>query len=333
MKLFSWLALVIVFTLIILVCLSVGTVKTKFLEVILAIFDRSSRYRNIVWNLRLPRVLMALVAGASLATAGASFQGLLRNPLVDPYLLGVSSGASFGAVLSIYLATVSSFQYLYRLPLLSFVFAMFASLSAMFLARRNGTIPIVELVLSGVMVSVLFSSATITLLMLFRRNITHAYVWLFGSLSGVGWEDLISPSVSFAIFFFVAMGLSSQLNAMAIGEIEAKMSGVNIELVKVIVYVLGSFATASVVSNTGVIGFVGLITPHMARRVFGNDHRVLFVSSAIIGSIFLCVCDAIARTIVSPTEMPIGVITAFVGVPVMLVLLKKGEQNDRNITE
>ncbi len=327
MKLFIWLASAILFVSIVLLCLSVGSVRIEFFDIVSSLFDPNSRYRPIIWNLRLPRVLMALVAGASLASVGAAFQGLLRNPLVDPYLLGVSSGASFGAVLSIYLATMSNFQFLYRLPVLSFAFAMLASLIAILLARRNGVIPIVELVLSGVMVSVLFSSAMITLLMLFKRNITHAYIWLFGSLSGVGWKDLASPAISFAIFLFATLGLSQQLNAMAIGEIEARISGVNTELVKIIVYVLGSFAAASVVSNTGVIGFVGLITPHMARRIFGSDHKTLLVSSAIIGSIFLCVCDTIARTIVSPTEMPIGVITAFVGVPVMLVLLRKGGKN------
>lgn len=327
MRVFKWLALFVFFVALVLLCLSVGSIKTSVSDTIRALFDLGSKYRNIIWTLRLPRVLMGLIAGASLATVGAAFQGLLRNPLVDPYLLGVSSGASFGAVLSLYLATVSGFEFLYRLPTLSFVFAIVASFLAIVLAKRNGTIPIVELVLSGVMISVLFSSATITLLMFLKRNITHAYIWLFGSLSGMNWEDLTLPFASFTIFFVVAVGLSEQLNAMAIGEIEARVSGVNTELVKVTVYVLGSFAAASVVSKTGVIGFVGMITPHMARRMFGSDHKVLLISSAIIGAILLCVCDAIARVVVSPSEMPIGVITAFVGVPVMLVLLKKGEKH------
>jgi len=324
-KRFRWLALVSLFVVLVLLCLSLGSVKVSFVETIRVLIDPASKYRPILWNLRLPRVLMGLIAGASLSSVGAAFQGLLRNPLVDPYLLGVSSGASFGAVLSIYLATVSSFEILYKLPALSFAFAMFASLTAIVLAKKNGTIPIVELILSGVMISVLFNSATITLLMFLRRNITHAYVWLFGSLSGVSWDDLPGPLASFVIFFIVSLGLSYQLNAMAIGELHAKISGVNTELVKLIVYSLGSLATASVVSKTGVIGFVGMITPHMARRLFGTDHRVLLVSSALIGASFLAVCDALARVVVSPSEMPIGVVTAFVGVPVMLVLIKKGE--------
>lgn len=325
MKRFRWLALVSLFTVLFIVCLSLGSVKVSFVETIRALIDPASKYRPIVWNLRLPRVFMGLLAGASLASVGAAFQGLLRNPLVDPYLLGVSSGASFGAVLSIYLATASGFEILYKLPALSFAFAMVASLTAIVLAKKNGTIPIVELILSGVMISVLFNSATITLLMLLRRNITHAYVWLFGSLSGVSWDDLPGPLVSFVIFFISSLGLSYQLNAMAMGEIHAKISGVNTELVKLIVYSLGSLAAASVVSKTGVIGFVGMITPHMARRLFGTDHRVLLVSSALIGASFLAVCDVLARVMVSPSEMPIGVVTAFVGAPVMLVLIKKGE--------
>ncbi|HBT38657.1 MAG: Transport system permease protein [Thermotoga sp. 50_1627] len=327
MKLGKWLALVAVFAVLVLLCLAVGSVEMNFADVLRALLGTTSKHRAIIWGLRLPRVLMGLIAGASLAAVGAAFQGLLRNPLVDPYLLGVSSGASFGAVLSIYLATVSGFQFLYRLPTLSFAFAMIASLVAIVLAKKDGTIPIVELVLSGVMVSVLFSSATITLLMLLRRNITHAYVWLFGSLSGVTWDDLLSPFTFFLIFFWTSLGLSQQLNAMAIGEVQAKISGVNTELVKLIIYSLGSLAAASVVSKTGVIGFVGLITPHMARKLFGSDHKVLLISSALMGAVLLCVCDAIARVIVSPSEMPIGVVTAFVGVPVMLVLLKKGESH------
>jgi iron complex transport system permease protein len=327
MKLGKWLALTATFVVLVLLCLSVGSVKVDFADVLRALFDQTSKHRSIVWGLRLPRVLMGLVAGASLAAVGAAFQGLLRNPLVDPYLLGVSSGASFGAVLSIYLATMSGYRILYRLPTFSFAFAMVASLTAIVLAKKNGTVPIVELILSGVMVSVLFSSATITLLMLIRRNITHAYVWLFGSLAGMTWDDLLSPFIFFLIFFLVSLGLSQQLNAMAIGEVQAKISGVNTEFVKLIIYSLGSLAAASVVSKTGVIGFVGLVTPHMARRLFGSDHKVLLISSALVGAILLCVCDAIARLMVSPSEMPIGVVTAFVGVPVMLVLLKKGENH------
>ncbi|MEJ5228896.1 MAG: iron ABC transporter permease [Pseudothermotoga sp.] len=311
----------------VIICAGFGGTKIPFTEVLRSIFTLKDEWLQIVWGIRLPRVIMSVIAGAGLAIVGGVFQGLLRNPLVDPYLLGVSSGASFGAVISLFLADLYGFSLLYKMPLISFGFAMLAAFMTVILARRNGTMPLTELILSGVLVSILFSSGTIMVLMLLRKNITHAYVWLFGTLSGIGWKDLPIPLISTLGFVMISVGLAQQLNAISLGESQAKISGVNVEFVKLLVYSIGSFTTATIVSVTGVIGFVGLITPHMARRLFGNDHRLLSISSAIVGGIFLCICDTIARSVVSPSELPIGVITAFVGAPVMFVLLKKGERN------
>ncbi|MGJ8454386.1 FecCD family ABC transporter permease [Pseudothermotoga sp. U03pept] len=311
----------------VIICSGFGGTKIPFTEVLRTIFTLKGERLQIIWNIRLPRVIMSVIAGAGLAIVGGVFQGLLRNPLVDPYLLGVSSGASFGAVVSLLLADVYGFSLLYRMPLISFGFAILAALMTVVLARRNGTMPLTELILSGVLVSILFSSGTIMVLMLLRKNITHAYVWLFGTLSGIEWKDLPTALISIVGFVMISVGLAQQLNAISLGETQAKISGVNVEFVKLLIYSVGSFTTATIVSVTGVIGFVGLITPHMARRLFGNDYRLLSISSAMVGGIFLCICDTIARTVVSPSELPIGVITAFVGAPLMFVLLKRGERN------
>jgi len=312
---------------IVIICSGFGGTKIPFTETLRTIFTFRGEWLQIIWSIRLPRVIMSVIAGAGLAIVGGVFQGLLRNPLVDPYLLGVSSGASFGAVVSLLLADIYSFSLLYKMPLISFGFAILAAFMTVILARRNGTMPLTELILSGVLVSILFSSGTVMVLMLLRKNITHAYVWLFGTLSGIDWKDLPIPLISIVGFVMISVGLAQQLNAISLGETQAKISGVNVEFVKLLVYSFGSFTTATIVSVTGVIGFVGLITPHMARRLFGNDYRLLSISSAIVGGIFLCICDTIARSVVSPSELPIGVITAFVGAPLMFVLLKKGERN------
>lgn len=308
----------------IILCAGFGGTKIPFTEVLKSIFLRKSNWQHIIWNIRLPRVIMSVITGAGLATVGSVFQGLLRNPLVDPYLLGVSSGASFGAVLSLLLIDVFGINLLHEMSMLSFGFAILAASMTVILGRRNGVTPITELILSGVLVSILFNSATIMIMMLLRKNITHVYVWLFGTLSGITWKDLPLPLLSVVGFVMVSTGLSQQLNAISLGENQAKISGVNVEFVKILIYSAGSFTTAMIVSVCGVIGFIGLITPHMARRLFGPDHRILIASSALTGGILLCICDTLARSLIRPSEIPIGVITAFVGAPVMFFLMKRG---------
>lgn len=327
MKKLRFLSVVLLLALTIIICVGFGGTKISFAEVIKSVFLRKGSWKDIIWNIRMPRVIMSVIAGAGLATVGSVFQGLLRNPLVDPYLLGVSSGASFGAVLSLLLIDAFGLNLLHRMSVLSFAFAILAAFMTLALSRRNGITPITELILSGVLVSILFSSATIMSMMLLRKNITHAYVWLFGTLSGIAWKDIPLPLFSVLGFTVICTGLAQQLNAISLGENQAKISGVNVEVVKILVYVLGSFATATIVSVCGVIGFVGLITPHMARRLFGSDHKTLTVTSALTGGVLLCVCDTLARSMVRPSEIPIGVITAFVGAPVMFLLMKRGAAN------
>ncbi|MFN3283996.1 MAG: FecCD family ABC transporter permease [Pseudothermotoga sp.] len=309
------------------ICVGFGGTKIPFAEVMKSIFLRKSSWKDIIWNIRLPRVIMSVIAGAGLATVGSVFQGLLRNPLIDPYLLGVSSGASFGTVLSLFLVDAFGLHLLHRMSLLSFSFSILAAFMTLVLSRRNGITPITELILSGVLVSILFSSATILVMMVLRKNITHAYVWLFGTLSGITWKEIPLPLLSIIGFTLICLGLAQQLNAISLGENQAKISGVNVEAVKILIYTLGSFATATIVSVCGVIGFVGLITPHMARRLFGSDHKVLTLTSSLMGGMLLCICDTFARSVIRPSEIPIGIITAFIGAPVMFVLMKRSDSS------
>ncbi|AEH51068.1 FecCD family ABC transporter permease [Pseudothermotoga thermarum] len=320
-------AAVLLFATIVL-CSMFGTVKMSFKDFSEAFFFRQGRWVKILWDVRLPRVVLSVVAGAGLAAVGGVLQGLLRNPLVDPYLLGVSSGASFGAVLSLLLASYYGYSIVLRLPIISFSFAVLASSLALILARRNGTTPTTDLILSGVLMSILFSSGTIVAILLVRKTFTNAHIWLYGTFSGVGWKDIPIPLISTAAFVLLSVGFSESLNAIALGETQAKISGVNVEFVKLLIYIIGSFTTASIVSVTGTIGFVGLITPHVVRRLFGSNHKILIPLSSIIGGIFLCICDTFARTILSPSELPIGVVTAFVGTPVMLFIMKRGASRE-----
>ncbi len=312
----------------IILCSMLGTVRIGPRDFAQAFFFREGRWVKVLWDVRLPRVIMSVIAGAGLAAVGGAFQGLLRNPLVDPYLLGVSSGASFGAVLSLLLANYYGYSIVLKLPLLSFFFAILASSMSIMLARRNGTLPLTDLILSGVLISVLFSSGTIVAILLVRKTFTNAHIWLYGTLSGIGWKNIPVPLLSVVGFVILGTGFSQNLNAIALGETQAKISGVNVELIKFAIYIAGSFTTAAIVSTTGTIGFVGLIIPHVVRRLFGSDHSVLIPLSSLVGGIFLAFSDTFARTIISPSELPIGVVTALIGAPVIFFIMKRSASRE-----
>jgi len=311
--------LLFIFTLII--NLSLGSVKIPLIEIFKSLFSDSQTH-FLIWNLRFPRILMGIISGAGLAVVGSVFQTIMKNPLVDPYLIGTSAGAGFGAVLAIYIA--ASFYKYFSITLFSFFFSFLASFLTILLARRKGIIPITHLILSGVLISTTFSSGTILLINFSRRNITNAYVWLFGSLSGITFNDLIIPSISVIAFFVFSLLKSKELDTIAIGEEEAKILGVEVEREKWIFYLFGAFVISTIVSKVGIIGFVGLIIPHAARILTGSKHKYSLIGSFLLGGVFLSFSDTIARTIVSPIEIPIGVITSFIGAPLMFVLLKRG---------
>ncbi len=281
----------------------------------------------IITQLRLPRILLGLGVGAALSVTGNSFQAMLKNPLADPYILGVSSGAAFGAILASVMAQLYDPNFIFYVWVMAFVFGLAAAAITYFVARRNGRLPTTELILSGVIVNLMFGAGVTFLIVYGWRDIQVTAFWLLGSLAGASWNAVLAVgiiSIAVTIFFTV---IGKYLNAMIAGEEEAMYLGVKVERLKMVIFVVGTLTTAIAVSTSGIIGFVGLIMPHMARRLFGADHRISMIASAVFGGAFLVVCDTIARTAFTPAEMPIGTITALVGAPIFIYILRRRTRN------
>jgi len=279
--------------------------------------------RQIVVELRAPRAALAVVVGGGLALAGAVFQALLRNPLAEPYILGISGGAATGAVLALALGLVASHSW--ALPAASFVGALLAIVLVLRVAlAADDRVDVRVLLLAGVVVGAFFGACISFILSVSdARTVRGAVLWMMGSLAGADWSTVGTVTLYTVPAAAVLAGLARPLNLMAIGEETAGYLGTNVEGVKRTAYVVASLLTAAGVAATGVIGFVGLIVPHGVRLVTGSDYRTLLPLSFLAGAVFLTLADVVARTILSPTEVPIGVITAFVGVPLFLVLLRR----------
>lgn len=279
---------------------------------------------NILWAIRLPRVLLAALVGAALAMAGAAFQGLLKNPLADPYTLGVSSGASLGAVATIYFGLTSSALGIFTLPLFGIVGAGIALIVVLTFARLvDRAMKMETLILTGIIVSSFLGAIISLMIALSGQEIRQIITWTMGSVSMRGW-----PYIKMVLPFLVVGGLliwlnRRELNAMLFGEERARYLGVNVKRSKWMILIGGSMLTGAAVAVSGTIAFVGLVVPHMTRMLFGTDHRHLLPLSLINGATLLVLCDLIARTIIAPTELPIGVITSFIGAPVFSYIFFK----------
>jgi iron complex transport system permease protein len=289
----------------------------------------SSNYDMIVLDIRLPRILLSIVVGASLAVAGTAFQALLRNPLADPYVLGASSGASLGAIATLivepYLALPMVLAALVT-PVGAFLGAAATIAVVYFLGRREGQIDSSTLLLAGI-VSASFLSAIIMFListLASRGDLRGMLFWLMGDLS-----VSLQPSLRWVlgIGFLVATGViyttATDLNLMLNGEKEAMHLGVDVRRVRIVVYLAASILTGLAVSVSGSIGYVGLLVPHVMRIIFGSDHRVLIPTSAFGGAIALVIADTLARTVVAPSELPVGAMTALAGAPLFIYLLRR----------
>ena len=306
------------------ISLSLGSFYISPKEIIDSLLRRTNgMVETVIWKIRLPRILGGFFAGSALSMVGMGFQSILRNPLADPYILGISAGSAFGAVLAIALSQFMGFSWFSNVETMSFIFALLSIILTYSIAFRKRTLPVVELILSGAIVNLLFGSLITFTITFYWRNVSHSTFWLMGSLSGVYWDDLLKLSIISALGFLSFLTLANSLNALSLGEEEAVYLGVRIELVKIMVFVIGSLMTAFVVSTSGIIGFVGLVVPHMVRMVFGSDHRLTIPMSFIAGGELLVICDTISRTLFQPTEMPIGVITSFVGIPIFIYILKR----------
>lgn len=272
---------------------------------------------NILWKIRMPRVILAGLVGASLAIAGAAFQGLLKNPLADPYTLGVSSGASVGAVMTLFFSISIPFFGLYTLPVFSMIGAaitMFVVLGFAKLVDRG--LNMETIILTGIIFGSFLGSVLSLMIALTGEELRQIISWLLGSVSMKGW-DYINMILPFTIIGSLLLWMNRrELNAMLFGEDRAKHLGVDVKRRKLVILIGGSILTGAAVSVSGTIGFVGLVVPHMTRLLWGSDHRHLLTLSFMNGATLLIICDLIARTIISPTELPVGVITAFIGAPV-----------------
>jgi iron complex transport system permease protein len=272
---------------------------------------------TIVWQLRLPRVCIAATVGASLALCGALLQGMLRNPLVDPYLTGVSAAAAAAIAISI-VAGVSAAAS----PAIGFVAGLAAALLVAALARRGDGIDSNRLILAGVSLSTLFA-AIVTLAVVRAQSTEYAstvVAWLAGSMAGRGWPDLAAAAPYVVAGTLLAFSAAAPLNALRIGELRARSIGLNVAGAQWVMLAASSLLAASSVVLAGLVGFIGLIVPHLARRIVGSDARVLLPACVSIGAA-LCMCaDTICRRIVAPAELPIGVLLAFIGVPTFLYL-------------
>lgn len=305
--------------------LVVGAVPLSVGEVAAALLGRptSETAAAVVLGLRLPRVLLAALAGAELAVAGAAFQALTRNPLADPAVLGVASGAALGAVLGQLAGLEGSLVATLGLSALAFAGALVAATAVYLIASSGGRLPIQTLLLAGVITG-LFFSATITLVLSLvdfaqLGGILH---WLMGSLGTPGYRPLLAMALGGVVAGGAIYAKARALNLLVLGEEPALQLGVEAERVKRVVFVAASLLTGVVVAHVGPIGFVGLIVPHAVRLAVGSDNRMLLPVSAGAGATFLVLADAVARLAVRPGELPVGVITAFCGAPFFVYLLR-----------
>ena len=278
---------------------------------------------TIVMELRLPRILMAALVGAALSLAGAAFQGLLRNPLADPYIVGTSAGAAVGGVFAIIFNVRMSFLGISSVAILAFTGAIAAMYLIYQLSNVGGKIPTDTFLLAGVVVGSFLWALVSFLLTLADKSLHEVVFWLMGSTQCATYTQIIMLAVYLAIGFAGLMFYSHHLNLITMGDETAAHLGVDVEKVKILIIVFASLITAAAVSVAGLIGFVGLMIPHVVRILLGADHRIMFPASLLAGAIFLAFTDTAARSLLSPREVPVGVLTAVMGAPFFLYLLRK----------
>jgi len=276
---------------------------------------------RLLLNLRLPRIVLALVVGAALSTAGASFQGIFRNPLAEPYLLGVSAGAALGATVAIVWKPLTSLG-IYTLPLLAFIGAVLAAFLVYRVATIGGHTSAASLLLAGVAVGSTLTAITSFLMVATERDLHTVVVWLMGGLTTAAWNKIwITLPVVVAGFIYMML-MSRRMNLLLMGEERARELGIDSRRTRRNLMIVASLTTAAAVSFSGLIGFIGLMVPHIMRLIVGPDHRRLLPATALFGALLLLVADTVARTAMAPAEIPVGIITAATGGPFFLYLLR-----------
>ena len=331
-RVYAVLGLLIAFGVVVVLATAVGSVEISFLTICRVLLSKlplveinptwPATLETIILEIRLPRVILAGLVGAALATAGATYQGLFRNPLADPYLIGVAQGAALGAVIGFSLPYTWHWMGVGTIPLLAFAGALVSIAIVYSLARVGKTLPMTTLILAGVALAALLGAFTSYLIIFSGEEMHGILFWLMGSFSLSEWTEVkvVLPYVVVGVAIILLYARS--LNIMQLDEEQAQQLGVNTERLKLILLAAATLITAAAVSFVGSIGFVGIITPHAVRLIWGPDHRSLLPLSVLTGAIFLVLADLVARTALAPSEIPVGVVTAICGAPFFLYLLR-----------
>lgn len=297
-------------------------VLNKTFSIVSAVDQISVSNSFIVWQVRLPRVVLSAMVGASLAVSGAVLQGIFRNPMAEPYIIGVSFGGAFGATLVILFGSGFGLISSLSIPLFAFAGALATTMVVYRLSRVGGSIPISALILSGIAISS-FLSALISLMMTLKSSDLYTLIfWLMGGFSAKNWHHVAIIAPFILLSFPVVLVYSKDLNVMLLGGERAKQLGVDVDKVKKILIAASAMLAGAAVSVSGLIGFVGLIIPHTVRMIIGPDNRILIPSTALAGAIFLVMADTMSRIILAPKELPVGIITALFGAPFFIYLLR-----------
>ncbi len=314
-----------------------GTVSIPFGETLRALLSRlpgagwlgagvRETTTTIILAVRLPRVVLAVLVGLALGVSGTAFQGLFRNPMADPYLIGVSSGAAAGAALGIALHLDARALTVWVVPLMAFTGATGTVFLVYRLARRGNRVPVADLLLAGIAVGAVLSALVSAVTVFSQRDLRQIVFWLMGGFSGRGWDYVLAVTPYIVAGTAVLGFYARDLNALQLGEEAAGHLGIEVESLKRSLILAATLATGAAVAASGVIGFVGLVVPHALRLVLGPDHRILLPTSGLAGATLLVLADLGARTVVPPAEVPVGIITALLGGPFFIYLLRRSRR-------
>jgi len=308
-----------------LVSISIGAVKFSFREIIYYIFnDTQDGKRAIIFNVRLPRVLLSMIVGVTLSLAGVILQGVMRNSMASASTIGVTAGANFFGYL--FLAALP--MYTSSLPIFTFIGGLGTTLLIYFLAYKHGSSPI-KIILAGMGINALFSAFSDLIKVFFADNLAGVQSFLVGGLSGVTWSDLQTVLPYAVLGIIMVIFIPTKMNILALGDETAQGLGLNTNRFRLLLIVLASLLASSTISIVGLIGFIGIVVPHISRILVGNNHKILFPMTIISGALIVSICDTIGRIIILPAELPVSIIMAIIGAPIFLLLLRsKKEVND-----